>query len=105
MQYTQDYDEAMPFMNVNVAPPDAFSGAWMHTLQPYIKSYQVYKCPSDTATNPSASNNQSSYGVNACGWNDQISLTYFNESSPSGFYNTGFNNAKYQHLTNRADPE
>lgn len=186
MQYTQDYDERMPFMQTNPAG----GGYWMDTMQPYIKSYQVLKCPSDTTTaDPAPGNNKTSYGVNACGWNDNttlhgpistnissggvkcvamsviqspsttiflgdsnggwytptwcditnnhynanatprtfsvwqerhletiatlfadghakcVKLSYYNEPSPSGFYNTGFNNAKYTHLTNNADPE
>ncbi|RYX86396.1 DUF1559 domain-containing protein [bacterium] len=73
MQYTQDYDEMMPFNQTGAAPVGANSGAWMHTMQPYIKSYQVFRCPSDTsATVPAATNDNSSYGVNACGWADTI---------------------------------
>src|SRR3954447_20099354 len=44
-QYTQDYDEIQPF--VSTAGNWSVDG-WMHTLQPYVKSYQVFKCPSDT---------------------------------------------------------
>ena len=38
MQYTQDYDETLPYY-INV-------GVWQDTLQPYIKSRQVFICPS-----------------------------------------------------------
>lgn len=55
-QYTQDYDETYPSIydgqsnNIN-------AGAikfWPYALQPYIKSGQVFKCPSDTFPNASS---------------------------------------------------
>ncbi len=46
LQYTQDYDEKLPF-----ACDDA-SGAspWQYTIQPYVKSVQLFQCPSFTST-------------------------------------------------------
>lgn len=44
MSYTQDYDERMPLA------PDAgalSSHWWHHSLVPYIRNEQIYKCPSD----------------------------------------------------------
>ena len=38
-QYTQDYDEKMP--------PIVGGGNWMQITQPYIKSTQLFTCPSD----------------------------------------------------------
>ena len=77
MQYAQDYDEKMPFF-VD-APPAAVAGTNGVTnsfsvtpdnpafeVQPYIKSWQVFRCPSPrdiTAANPG-----SSYGTNYM-WN------------------------------------
>lgn len=46
MQYSQDYDERMP--SVRIGPTDADGGAWPVVLQPYIKSYQLFRCPSNT---------------------------------------------------------
>ncbi|MBI5833589.1 MAG: DUF1559 domain-containing protein [Armatimonadetes bacterium] len=43
MQYTQDYDETLPG---NYYTPNG--GTWMMEIQPYLKSYQVYACPSDS---------------------------------------------------------
>lgn len=49
-QYTQDYDEKLiPARNNsanggNVAP-------WQHLVQPYVKSSQLFKCPSNTNNN------------------------------------------------------
>src|SRR4028119_227565 len=45
-QYTQDYDELFP----NQINPNASSArppvAWADAIQPYIKSLQLYQCPS-----------------------------------------------------------
>ena len=46
MQYSQDYDERMVIdwtYNTN-------GDIWMHRIYPYVKSSQVFQCPSDTAT-------------------------------------------------------
>jgi prepilin-type N-terminal cleavage/methylation domain-containing protein/prepilin-type processing-associated H-X9-DG protein len=48
MQYTQDYDEQYPVARLN-------SGAngtrlmWVASTMPYVKSYQLYTCPSDAS--------------------------------------------------------
>jgi len=44
-QYTQDYDEKFP-LSANVTET-AYDSAWASTIQPYIKSLQVYQCPTD----------------------------------------------------------
>lgn len=44
LQYTQDYDEAYPLSSY---PADNVS--WTTSTQPYIKSLQIYRCPSDSA--------------------------------------------------------
>ncbi|HYE74678.1 MAG TPA: DUF1559 domain-containing protein, partial [Blastocatellia bacterium] len=58
MQYTQDYDERLPTQNYrrvqdysNVSISHDTSGIpnvtnWIKATQPYIKSWQVFKCPS-----------------------------------------------------------
>jgi prepilin-type N-terminal cleavage/methylation domain-containing protein/prepilin-type processing-associated H-X9-DG protein len=65
IQYVQDYDERMPFTIINAKPPGANSGRWMHTLQPYVKSYQLFKCPTHSFgfgfVAADASNDNSSY--------------------------------------------
>ncbi|RYG70843.1 hypothetical protein EON80_06670, partial [bacterium] len=42
---------------------------WLHSVQPYIKSYQLYKCPSDTkiAGEPGPGLAYTSYSANAIG--------------------------------------
>ena len=53
IQYVQDYDEKYPIRNHKgnpvlgaTAATDA-TGAWVN-LQPYLKSEQIYQCPSET---------------------------------------------------------
>jgi prepilin-type N-terminal cleavage/methylation domain-containing protein/prepilin-type processing-associated H-X9-DG protein len=42
MQYTQDYDEIYPMAGSN-------AGNWAQTIQPYVKSTQIFACPTNTA--------------------------------------------------------
>ena len=45
LQYSQDFDEKLPF-----ACWDDGAFPWHFTVQPYIKSFQLFKCPSYTPT-------------------------------------------------------
>ncbi len=45
LQYTQDYDESMPAHNMSVQQQ-----LWMDLVQPYIKSDQLFTCPSDSSS-------------------------------------------------------
>jgi prepilin-type N-terminal cleavage/methylation domain-containing protein/prepilin-type processing-associated H-X9-DG protein len=55
MQYTQDYDEKYPTFNAG-----SNSVGWAVQMQPYIKSTQIFQCPSesnptnDPGTNPTS---------------------------------------------------
>jgi prepilin-type N-terminal cleavage/methylation domain-containing protein/prepilin-type processing-associated H-X9-DG protein len=45
MQYTQDYDEKLPhYDHSSIA---GAKGGWAYTLQPYLKSSQIFQCPSE----------------------------------------------------------
>jgi prepilin-type N-terminal cleavage/methylation domain-containing protein/prepilin-type processing-associated H-X9-DG protein len=50
IQYSQDYDERQPAVAFNGAGPTNFPTKykWMEAVFPYIKSEQVFTCPSDT---------------------------------------------------------
>ena len=48
MQYLQDYDERFPF---NKADATTGKESWVTSIQPYLKSKQVLRCPSDTSEN------------------------------------------------------
>ena len=44
LQYTQDYDEALPLTSF-----PAPGSSWTEHTQPYMKSLQLYRCPSDSS--------------------------------------------------------
>lgn len=46
MQYAQDSDEHYPLASQPGAPT-----SWTDTVQPYIKNYQILRCPDDQSTN------------------------------------------------------
>lgn len=46
LQYTQDYDERYPG-DLMWTPTGAGSRGWMSIIQPYLKSEQIMRCPSD----------------------------------------------------------
>ena len=57
IQYTQDYDENFPLSTVyagtlalDAATPAGETIGWADGIQPYLKSLQVYQCPSETTT-------------------------------------------------------
>ncbi len=47
LQYTQDYDEHYPMYYVCATTACGPYG-WADSLQPYLKSYQILQCPSDS---------------------------------------------------------
>lgn len=51
MQYTQDYDEKYPIYNGN-AVTSSTGYMWFGTLSPYLKSDQIFQCPSETNAAP-----------------------------------------------------
>jgi prepilin-type N-terminal cleavage/methylation domain-containing protein/prepilin-type processing-associated H-X9-DG protein len=58
LQYTQDYDETMPQVSFMYGPngvalgsPNEWRGAkWADVIQPYVKSDQMFTCPSDSSS-------------------------------------------------------
>ncbi|RYX85850.1 DUF1559 domain-containing protein [bacterium] len=74
IQYTQDYDERLPNVSDNVQAT-AVPGNWtsyagtpvvfnptLGSIYPYIKSAQIYVCPSDSV----GQNQRQSYAINSC---------------------------------------
>ena len=56
MQYTQDYDENGPMTSMSGGMMSMGAYSWTTSTQPYIKSVQVFRCPSDSAARWSAPN-------------------------------------------------
>jgi len=56
MQYTQDYDEKYPLLGYasgdNITYPDGTTSSnnWIMRIYPYVKSTQVFNCPSNSRT-------------------------------------------------------
>ncbi|BDI29050.1 hypothetical protein CCAX7_11010 [Capsulimonas corticalis] len=53
MQYAQDNDETMPSGRMSPNNQDNFGPNWENLLQPYIKSYGVFTCPSNSLSSTS----------------------------------------------------
>lgn len=62
LQYIQDYDEAIP--SAQLGAPTA--PKWMDVVQPYLKSNQIFVCPSHPNTQyiPADASNTGSYTLN-----------------------------------------
>ncbi len=82
-QYTQDYDELLP------AGADIYriGDGWGGQIYPYVKSTQVFVCPSDTSTLGPVS----SYGYSS----NSVLWTNIPVSGTTGFLPTGRSLAKY----------
>jgi type II secretory pathway pseudopilin PulG len=63
LMYTQDYDEALPFLYVSISPSSDRTGL-AQIVQPYIKNANVHNCPSSdgTVTEPISYLEHASYG-------------------------------------------
>lgn len=78
LQYSQDYDEKIirPWFGKNRGSDATESYKWMDAIYPYIKSEQVFNCPSDTFRNPGGAykfrsgTKFGSYAINAAYWGD-----------------------------------
>jgi prepilin-type N-terminal cleavage/methylation domain-containing protein/prepilin-type processing-associated H-X9-DG protein len=56
LQYSQDFDERYPLYRINGgAGEPARPYGWADAIQPYIKSEQLYQCPSEKTAPPTAS--------------------------------------------------
>jgi prepilin-type N-terminal cleavage/methylation domain-containing protein/prepilin-type processing-associated H-X9-DG protein len=68
VQYTQDYDERFPPYKVSGNPASLW---WTEAMQPYIKNYQILRCPSAPTPRGNAASdgnyNQTVYGLVANG--------------------------------------
>lgn len=66
-QYLQDYDEKMPRSAFGPGGATAVSDAilnykWMDAIYPYVKSEQIFVCPTDSLSAPYSFRNGSNYG-------------------------------------------
>jgi prepilin-type processing-associated H-X9-DG protein len=71
MQYTQDYDEIYPRLTKGWYSFN--TDKWMDDIMPYVKSTQLFTCPSDSASNrlfvhPASA--RTNYSLGSYGWNN-----------------------------------
>ena len=95
-QYTQDYDERFP--NITIAAPTGNPG-WAYAIQPYMKSEQIFQCPSDTAPPPSGADLLTRAG--SSGFSDyymNYNLVTTSGSSPT--LGVGKSEASFDYTTN-----
>lgn len=70
MQYTQEYDERYPDVKAPTTPPDPTIPDFPVLLNPYLKSKDIYRCPSASSnvwpinTWPDGVKTDSSYAIN-----------------------------------------
>ena len=74
LQYTQDYDERLPFQPNATSvypftnPPSPAQSNYFYAIYPYVKSWQLFRCPSATpitGTSSPVDDNDTNYLVNA----------------------------------------
>src|SRR3954471_5875817 len=49
-QYSQDYDELFPAYNSSGPVTTPSSQGFINAVQPYLKSLQIFQCPSETGS-------------------------------------------------------
>ncbi len=49
IQYSQDFDETFP-VGASGSPASFWGASWIGRMQPYVKSAQLFTCPSDTTS-------------------------------------------------------
>ena len=65
MQYTQDYDEKLPSHWTDGGSYEGSKLQWVNTLQPYVKNFQVFFCPSSSKNSGAAVTSANiAYGYN-----------------------------------------
>lgn len=66
LQYAQDYDEHLPkgVVGTGTIIGNFYGFGWGGQIYPYVKSAQVYKCPSDSTAAPASPNVVVSYAYN-----------------------------------------
>ncbi|RYX86374.1 DUF1559 domain-containing protein [bacterium] len=80
MQYTQDYDEFLP--DATYGPSSLVTDPkWMDVIYPYVKSEQLFTCPSDSGANRIYNSNRLARTTNAYG-SYAINNCYYDSNEP-----------------------
>lgn len=98
LQYTQDYDEFYPGAYYDMDGSNSWSSAndrgWSEVVQPYVKSVQIFQCPSETTSYNGGSGNA------ANGYSDYIYNRNLGPGVISGAYQTSRNLAALNFTAN-----
>lgn len=80
MQYTQDYDEKYPKGAGNTT---STTGNWAQVVQPYVKSTQLFQCPSNPNANTARDGNDPSLPAICGGYAPNPRLIISRQAAPS----------------------
>jgi prepilin-type N-terminal cleavage/methylation domain-containing protein len=96
MLYVQDYDETFPYIRFHGggAQKGRFTLIWKNVVRPYLKSVDVYACPSNPYSHPIAgmpgSDPVTTVGMNGEGWElepeQRMPISYVMNSCASTWY-------------------
>jgi prepilin-type N-terminal cleavage/methylation domain-containing protein/prepilin-type processing-associated H-X9-DG protein len=89
-QYIQDYDERFPLDDTN----DPNTVGWAYVIQPYVKSEQVFQCPSDNSPKPTTSTTLTR--ANEVGFTDY----FYNGNLVTATGGTGISESQLQYSSN-----
>ena len=94
IQYTQDYDEMYPLATTgrtgSAGASPGFPVGWADASFPYIKSYQIFQCPSEVSPPSTTVDDPTLGGYTDYWYNPALS---WNRSLSAPAYNTGRNMA------------
>jgi len=89
MQYSQDYDERYPAIGNGCGT--SYCASWHYVLQPYVKSIQVFKCPSNTSESKAYAGN----ALAASGQSSAISNNYAANGMQASYNNPDANSGPF----------
>jgi prepilin-type N-terminal cleavage/methylation domain-containing protein/prepilin-type processing-associated H-X9-DG protein len=92
LQYSQDYDERLPKTSFGIDKDASGVGRykWMDAIYPYVKSEQIFNCPSDpsTATRSDASKN-ALYKYHNGSTSDTLGYNYGSYGANNAYFDIG----------------
>jgi prepilin-type N-terminal cleavage/methylation domain-containing protein/prepilin-type processing-associated H-X9-DG protein len=107
LQYTQDNDETMVSVCVGVGcygPTDSGMFKWMDSISPYVKSEQIFNCPSDSYNPRYSYRNGANYGSYA------MQMAYYDtdvagnpNATPPTSYLIAASGSKYKRLLSQIE--
>ena len=88
IQYAQDYDEHLPSALMRTTAPLAVYYTWRVGIYPYVKSTQVYQCPSNSANTTATTYDDASHNSGVFPTGATFYRSYAANSEPNQSYST-----------------